>query len=70
MSKADVTVEGTVKRITRKAWLIDIVKPKKMSIWIPSSQLKDTDCIAENDTGYFVLSHWIAEKNNLVEDET
>jgi len=67
--KEHVRLEGTVKRMTHKAVLVALTSPKVKEIWIPSSQLKDTDCLAEGDEGYFVIPQWLAEKNDLLEDE-
>lgn len=69
MAKEDVTLEGTLERETRKAWLIKITKPKRASFWVPKTQIKDSDCFAEGDTGTFTVTRWIAEKNDLVEDD-
>jgi hypothetical protein len=67
--KDDVTLEGKVKHLTPKAMLVTLTAPKVSEIWIPLSQLKDTDCLAKGDEGYFVVPHWLAEKNELIDDE-
>lgn len=67
--KEDVRLEGTVKHMTSKAMLVTLTSPKVSEIWIPLSQLRDTDCLAKGDEGYFVIPHWLAEKNELIDDE-
>lgn len=67
--KKDVRLEGTVKHLTSKAMLVSLTEPLPKEIWIPLSQLKDTDCLAKGDEGYFLVPHWLAEKNELLEDE-
>lgn len=65
----NIQIEGTVKRATHKAWLVAITSPKVSEFWLPLSQLKDTDCLAEGDEGYFVIPEWLADKNGLLAED-
>lgn len=66
-------IEVTVKRITEKAYLVELENPannnKTEEMWIPKSQVKDTDCLAEGDEGTMELTMWIAKQKGLVDDD-
>lgn len=60
-----------VQRISEKAWLVDVLMPngKYEEHWLPKSQIKDTDCVAEGDSGYFVVKEWLAKANGFIESD-
>jgi hypothetical protein len=66
-----VTIEVEVKRISEKAWLIKAtdVNNKPTETWIPKSQIIETDCLAEGDKGYMVISDWIAKQKKFVKED-
>lgn len=61
----------TIKRSTEKAVLIVTETPdgKPVEIWLPKSQIKETDCLADNDTGYVVVTEWIAKQKGLLSED-
>ena len=66
-------IEVTVKRITEKAYLIELDNPtnnhKTEEMWIPKSQVISTDCLAEGDEGVMEMTQWIAQQKGLVDDD-
>jgi hypothetical protein len=67
----NATIEIVLKHLGTKAYLV-LTKEKQgklVDLWIPKSQIMETDCLAENDQGYMIVSKWFAEKANLVEKE-
>lgn len=73
MAEETVTLDVTVKRITEKAYLVEFENPmnnqKTQEEWIPKSQVKDTDCLAEGDEGEMEITAWIAKQKGLMEDD-
>lgn len=64
------TIENvTIKRITDKAFLIccENAEGETVEIWIPKSQVNETDCFAEGDQGYMEVTEWIAKQKELLE---
>ncbi len=57
----------TLERITFKAYYVTTKnnKNKLVSIWLPKSQVKATDCLAAGDKGYMDIPEWLAKKNDL-----
>lgn len=57
----------TLERISFKAYFISTMdkKGKKVSLWLPKSQVTQTDCLAVGDEGYMDIPEWLAVKNNL-----
>jgi hypothetical protein len=69
-----IEVEVTVKRITEKAYLVELENlenktEKTEEMWIPKSQVKDTDCLAEGDEGTMEITAWIAKQKGLVDED-
>jgi hypothetical protein len=67
----NATIEIVLKHLGTKAYLV-LTKEKQgklVDLWIPKSQIMETDCLAENDQGYMIVSKWFAEKANLIEKE-
>ena len=66
-----VTVEGDTVRMSDKAFLVNVQMPngKQEEHWLPKSQVKGTDCIAEGDEGYFIVTEWIAKQKGFIKDE-
>jgi len=75
---ADATIEVQVKviRITPKAYLVETevestesAVPKTVEEWLPKSQVKGTDCLAEGDEGVMEITEWIAKQKGWLEDD-
>ena len=66
-----IEVEVTVKKITEKAYLIELenLENNTEQMWIPKSQVKDTDCLAEGDEGTMEITAWIAKQKGLLEED-
>lgn len=63
------TIENMkIKKVTNKAFLIccEDAKSDDVEVWIPKSQIGETDCFAEGDAGYMQVTEWIAQKKELV----
>ncbi len=62
----------TVKRMTDKALLVQLrnTEGKLVEEWLPRSQIKETDCLAEGDEGYVILTEWIAKRRNFLIENT
>lgn len=64
----DLDVE--VLRQTVNAWLVrtevpddsDTARLVTKEVWIPKSQVTDTDCLAAGDVGYMTITPWIAQQ--------
>lgn len=72
VSKRLITLEDvTVKKITERAMLVVVPrengKPEEM--WLPKSQIDETDCLADGDEGYIVITEWIAKQKGLLDEE-
>jgi hypothetical protein len=66
-----VTIDVEIKRMSDKAWLIKAtdVDGKPTETWVPKSQISETDCLAEGDKGYMIISDWIATQKNFVKED-
>lgn len=66
MSHLEINV--TVKKITEKAYLVTAVNEegKKVEEWIPKSQVSETECLAEGDTGKMAVADWLVKKKGIV----
>jgi len=66
-----VHIEVTVQRLTEKAYLVETedCENNTVEIWLPKSQVKETDCLAEGDEGYMDITRWIAKQKDLVDDD-
>ena len=64
-----IEIEVTVKRVTEKAYLVECedAENKTVEIWLPKSQVKETDCLADGDEGTMEITMWIAKQKDLVE---
>ena len=62
-----VRIYCKLERITPKAFYVTTAddKGKKLSVWLPKSQVNKTDCLAAGDEGYMDIPQWLADKNNL-----
>lgn len=72
MSTANtLEIDVEIKRITEKAYLAVIQRPgdKPLETWLPKSQVKATDCLAEGDEGTMTITYWIAKEKGLVEED-
>ena len=73
MANETFEIEVTVNRITEKAYLVTLENPnnnqKTEEMWIPKSQVKDTDCLASGDEGTMEITAWIAKQKGLLEEE-
>lgn len=63
-----------VNRITEKAYLVEIKtvvggNTKVIEEWIPKSQVKETDCLAEGDVGTMHITTWIAKEKSLIDSD-
>jgi|LakMenEpi03Aug12_release.lakeMendotaPanAssembly.Ray.scaffolds.fasta_scaffold234088_3 hypothetical protein len=69
--EGDVEIPVTIKRMTEKAMLVETFDYKKrpLECWIPRSQIRETDCLAEGDEGTMTVSAWIAGEKGMVEKE-
>lgn len=65
----NVSADVKIKRLTDKAYFVATKdkKGKAVEIWVPKSQVVETDCLAENDEGYMLVKPWFAEQANLIE---
>jgi hypothetical protein len=65
----NISVDVKIKRLTDKAYFVATKdkKNKAVEIWVPKSQVVETDCLAEGDEGYLILKPWFAEQANLIE---
>jgi len=70
-TKQIVEINVEVRRITEKAYLVVIARPnaKPIETWLPKSQVKETDCLAEGDEGTMTITYWIAKEKGLIEEE-
>jgi hypothetical protein len=66
-----IEIEVTVMRITDKAYLVELenLENKTEQMWIPKSQVKETDCLAEGDEGTMEITAWIAKQKGLLEED-
>ena len=66
-----IEIEVTVLRITDKAFLVELenLENKTEEMWIPKSQVKETDCLAKGDEGTMEITQWIAKQKGLMEEE-
>lgn len=66
-----VEIEVDVVRMTEKAYLVKAwdTDNKEVEVWIPKSQVVETDCLAPGDSGTMEMSRWIALQKDLIEDE-
>lgn len=57
--------------MTDKAYLVELknLDNKTEQMWIPKSQVKSTDCLAEGDEGTMEITEWIAKQKGLVENK-
>lgn len=72
MAEETYTLEDvTVKRVTEKALLVSFTNDegKVIEEWIPKSQVKETDCLADGDEGYVTMTSWIAKQKGFIEDD-
>ena len=62
-----VRIYCTLLRISFKAFFIETVnkKGKKITLWLPKSQVHETDCLAVDDEGYMDIPEWLATKNDI-----
>lgn len=60
-------VNVTLKKITEKAYLVQTVSEegKKVEEWIPKSQVAETECLAEGDTGKMSVADWLVKKRGI-----
>lgn|GEM_PF-2520401 len=60
-----------VKRVTEKAFLISLTddEGKPVEMWLPKSQIRETDCLADGDKGYIIMTGWIAQQKGFIEDD-
>lgn len=65
---ADLEIAVTVLRLTPKAFLVTTAdfEGKLLEFWVPRSQVVETDCLAEGDSGTMTLTEWIAKKKGLI----
>jgi len=72
------TIEVDVKviRITDKAYLVEVdiessesAVPQTVEEWIPKSQVVETHCLAEEDSGTMEITAWIAKQKGWLEAE-
>jgi hypothetical protein len=66
---ANIEIEVTLEKITLKAYLVQTLNPKTAKLekmWLPKSQVKNTDCYAEGDKGTMEITEWIAEQKGLL----
>jgi len=65
----NVSADVTIKRMSEKAYFVATKdkKGKSVEIWVPKSQVVETDCLAEGDEGYMIVKPWFAEQANLIE---
>jgi hypothetical protein len=66
-----IEIQVVVKRITAKAFLVAIAREegKPLETWMPRSQVKETDCLAEGDEGTMTITNWIAKEKGLLEED-
>lgn len=66
-----VDIDVTLKKMTDKAYLVELknLDNKTEQMWIPKSQVKSTDCLAEGDEGTMEITEWIAKQKGLVENK-
>jgi hypothetical protein len=66
-----IEIEVTVMRITDKAYLVELenLDNKTEQMWLPKSQVKGTDCLAEGDEGTMEIAAWLAKQKGLLEDD-
>lgn len=66
-----IEIQVVVKRITAKAFLVEILREegKPLETWMPRSQVKETDCLADGDEGTMTITNWIAKEKGLLDDE-
>lgn len=64
-------IEVTIMRMTEKAYLVEIPQEgsKPLEEWIPKSQVKETDCLAEGDEGTMTITPWIAKEKGLLDED-
>lgn len=62
-----VRIYCKLQRITFKAFLVEATnnKNKKVSVWLPKSQVTKTDCLAVGDDGYMEIPEWLANQQDL-----
>lgn len=67
----NIEIPVVVKRMTTKAFLVEVPREegKPLELWLPRSQVKETDCLAEGDEGTMTITHWIAKEKGLIDDE-
>jgi len=71
MADETIDIEVTILRITEKAYLVEMedLDNKTIEEWIPKSQVKSTDCLAEGDQGSMESTEWNAKLQELIEEE-
>jgi len=76
MADATIEIEVKVIRITPKAYLVETevessesAVPKTVEEWLPKSQVKETDCLAEGDSGTMEITEWIAKQKGWLGDD-
>ena len=63
-----------VNRMTEKAYLVEVKTvigndTKVIEEWMPKSQVKETDCLAEGDSGTMQITKWIAKEKGLIDED-
>lgn len=63
-----------VNRITEKAYLVEVKTvigndTKVIEEWMPKSQVKETDCLAEGDSGTMQITKWIAKEKGFIDED-
>ena len=67
--EGDVEIEVEILRMSPKAMFVATKDHKRRPIeaWIPLSQIRETDCLAEGDQGTMTISKWIAAEKEIIE---
>lgn len=65
----DVTIDVAIRKLTEKAMLIRVIRDGNIvEVWLPKSQVKETDCLAADDTGYVIIPAWLAKEKGIEND--